>query len=117
MIWNSLCKTMNFGISLPQDDIVKIWSENEENIKKVFLSLKFWFDNRKLYHLIGYLISTENNKIEELYNNFKVKTKSDFTTELTTLINESIDINNIETLDYNDDKYLMFCYFSTLLQF
>tara|TARA_R110000868_G_scaffold144361_1_gene363342 strand:- start:2237 stop:3907 length:1671 start_codon:yes stop_codon:yes gene_type:complete len=91
-----------------QDDIVKIWSENEENIKKVFLSLKFWFDNRKLYHLIGYLISTENNKIEELYNNFKVKTKSDFTTELTTLINESIDINNIETLDYNDDKEEVF---------
>lgn len=91
-----------------QDDIVKIWSENEENIKKVFLSLKFWFDNRKLYHLIGYLISTGNNKIEELYNNFKVKTKSDFTTELITLITESIDINNIETLDYNDDKEEVF---------
>lgn len=91
-----------------QDDIVKIWSENEENIKKVFLSLKFWFDNRKLYHLIGYLISTGNNKIEELYNNFRVKTKSDFTTELTTLINESIDINNIEILDYNDDKEEVF---------
>jgi uncharacterized protein with ParB-like and HNH nuclease domain len=91
-----------------QDDIVKIWSENEENIKKVFLSLKYWFDNRKLYHLIGYLISTETNKIEELYNNFKIKTKSDFATELTTLINESIDINNIETLDYNDDKEKVF---------
>lgn len=91
-----------------QDDIVKIWSENEESIKKVFLSLKFWFDNRKLYHLIGYLISTENNKIEELYNNFKVKTKSEFTTELITLITESIDINNIETLDYNDNKKEVF---------
>ncbi len=91
-----------------QDNIVQIWSENEENIKKVFLSLKYWFDNRKLYHLIGYLISTGTNKIEELYNNFKVKTKSDFTTELTTLINESIDINNIETLDYNDDKEEVF---------
>jgi len=91
-----------------QNDIVKIWSENDESIKKVFLSLKFWFDNRKLYHLIGYLISTENNKIEELYNNFKVQTKSDFTVELTTLITESIDINNIETLDYNDDKEEVF---------
>lgn len=91
-----------------QNDIVKIWSENEENIKKVFLSLKFWFDNRKLYHLIGYLISTGSNKIEELYNNFKVQTKSDFTVELTTLINESIDLNNIETLDYNDDKEEVF---------
>lgn len=91
-----------------QNDIVKIWSENDESIKKVFLSLKFWFDNRKLYHLIGYLISTENNKIEELYNNFKVQTKSDFTVELTNLITESIDINNIETLDYNDDKEEVF---------
>ncbi len=32
-----------------QKDIVKIWSENEESIKKVFLSLKFWFDNRKWF--------------------------------------------------------------------
>ncbi|WP_343591304.1 DUF262 domain-containing protein [Flavobacterium sp.] len=91
-----------------QNDIVKIWSEDDENIKKVFLSIKYWYDNRKLYHLIGYLIATDKSKIQELYNSFKLKTKSTFRTELISKITKDIDIEKIETLDYNDNKEEIF---------
>lgn len=86
-----------------QDNITKLWSEKNENIKKVFLSLKYWFDNRKLYHLVGYLISTDTFSIENIYNDFKGKRKSEFEEYLLSKINEDIEFDRIDELDYNSD--------------
>ena len=88
-----------------QKDITKLWSEENENIKKVFLSLKYWYDNHKLYHLVGYLISTGTDtfSIKNIYNEFKEKRKSEFEEYLLSKINKDIKFERIDELDYNND--------------
>jgi uncharacterized protein with ParB-like and HNH nuclease domain len=86
-----------------QNKIVKLWSENDENIKKVFLSLKYWFDNRKLYHLVGYLISTDTLDIKKIYKDCKLKRKTEFEKYLLSRINDRIEPNAIDKFDYNND--------------
>lgn len=87
-----------------QEDIVKLWSEENESIKKVFLSLKYWFDNRKLYHLIGFLISEEVETVQSIYYDFKEKTKKEFQEDLYSKIKKIIKIQEIEKLDYEKNK-------------
>ena len=85
-------------------DIVNFWSEDNESIKKVFLSLKYWFDNRKLYHIIGFLISEEIETAQSLYQKFKEKTKSEFKQELYQIIREYINLDKIDELEYGKTK-------------
>lgn len=87
-----------------KDDIVKLWSEENESIKKVFLSLKYWFDNRKLYHLIGFLISEEIETAQSLYQKFKDKTKSEFRKNLYEIVKEHISLGDIDSLEYGKTK-------------
>jgi uncharacterized protein with ParB-like and HNH nuclease domain len=84
-----------------QDDIVKLWSENNESIKKVFLSLRYWFDNRKLYHLIGFLISEDKETTRTIYHEFKNQTKTEFRQNLYLKIKRIIKLENINTLEYD----------------
>ena len=87
-----------------KDDIVKLWSEHNESIKKVFLSLKYWFDNRKLYHLIGFLISENIETAQTLYQKFKEKTKTEFKEHLYQIIKEYIKLEKIDELEYGKTK-------------
>ena len=75
---NSKDKYATYRYFAEQKNIINLWSENDNNVKKIFLSLKYWFENRKLYHLIGYLISQEIKTIDKIYNTFKQNTKTDF---------------------------------------
>ena len=83
------------------EDIVSVWSEEDENIKKIFLSLKHWFADRELYHLIGYLIATDKMNIKEIYQLFQEQRKSDFRNELYSRIKGDLDLEKIGELDYN----------------
>ena len=97
-----------------QNSITGLWSEDEDNIKKVFLTLKHWFENRELYHLIGFLIST-GYQIKSIYKEAKDKTKKDFKNWLYDEIKVKIgDVDKIEEIEYgqNDSKIR-----STLLLF
>lgn len=88
-----------------QKNIIDLWSKNDNNIKKIFLSLKYWFEDRKLYHLIGYLISQEIKTIDEIYNTFKQNKKTDFIKILYKNIQDNIKLDNIEELEYGvNDK-------------
>ncbi len=103
-----------------QENIIKLWSEEDENIKKVFLSLKYWFDNRKLYHLVGFLISTGIYTINNIYNDCKEKSKMDFEDHLLSIIHRDIKIDSIDQLNYDDDytdvfKILLLFNIATLL--
>ncbi|WP_149206078.1 DUF262 domain-containing protein [Flavobacterium johnsoniae] len=86
-----------------QKHITNLWAENSENIKKIFLSLKYWFDNPKLYHLVGYLISTETYAVDDVYKLFKGKRKSKFADDLLLKIKTGINIDTIDDLDYNNN--------------
>ena len=83
-----------------QKDIVSTWSSEDENIKKIFLTLKFWYENRELYHLIGFLIATKIVTLRKLYSEFKNKTKKEFYSFLHTLIKSSINLDKLEELEY-----------------
>jgi len=88
-----------------QKNIIDLWSKNDNNVKKIFLSLKYWFEDRKLYHLIGYLISQEIKTIDEIYNIFKQNKKTDFIKILYKNIQDNVKLDNIEELEYGiNDK-------------
>jgi len=65
----------------------EIWTE----IQRYFQRLKEWFENIQLYHKIGYLIASESISLQELVNNSKDITKSEFQNSLDKLIAKSID--------------------------
>jgi uncharacterized protein with ParB-like and HNH nuclease domain len=83
-----------------QKDIINTWSSNEENIKKIFLTLKYWYDNRELYHLIGFIIATKIMTLRKLYIEFKSKTKKEFYRFLHKLIQSNISLDRLEELEY-----------------
>ena len=87
-----------------ENNIVELWSDENESIKKVFLSLKYWFDNRKLYHLIGFLISEDIETAQSLYQKFKDKTKSEFRKYLYKIVKKHINFEEIDTLEYGKTK-------------
>lgn len=83
-----------------QKNIISLWSANDENIKKIFLTFKYWYEDRELYHLIGFLIATKTIKLKELYKEFVNKTKSDFLSFLHTRIKNTINIHGLDDLEY-----------------
>jgi hypothetical protein len=89
-------------------DTKEIWKQ----IKNIFYTLKFWYEEREFYHLIGYLITIGKNitQIFEIYNNsknkedFKIKLKNEILKTLTSDLNEFLE--DINELSYGDKKLL-----------
>jgi len=85
-----------------------IWKK----IKNIFYTLKFWYEDRELYHLIGYLVSIGKNIVEvfEIYNksknkkDFKIKLKNKILKTLTSDLNKFLE--EIDELSYGDKKLL-----------
>ncbi|MDE7394955.1 MAG: DUF262 domain-containing protein [Clostridiales bacterium] len=73
------------------EDITKIW----EDILHRFLILKGWYNDRELYHKIGYLIATGDSKycLSEIFRKSKGIEKSKFNKLLDKLIRESVSLN------------------------
>lgn len=87
-----------------KEKIVELWSESEESVKKAYLSIKHWYDNDKLYHLIGFLIATNQRNVKSIYLDFSGKGKKEFESFLTNRVLENLDLDHIEELDYNTDS-------------
>ncbi len=81
------------------EGIVKLWSEDTNNIKKVFLTLKHWFEDRKLYHLIGFLI-TIGSDVKTIYEEARQRTKTEFKSWLY----NQIEIEEIRESDYPNNR-------------
>jgi uncharacterized protein with ParB-like and HNH nuclease domain len=67
-------------------------------IQKYFLLLKEWFENRNIYHKVGYLIAT-GEKLQDLIMNSEKKTKSVFESELNAKITNSLDLDKDKILE------------------
>jgi len=78
--------------------IDKIWKE----IKEYFLTFQEWFNDRELYHLVGYLITTELS-VQEIITQSKDKTKTNFRQYLRDQIKKKVNYN-IAKLDYNNNR-------------
>ena len=83
----------NDKIKIQKKSVLDLWTE----VKTLFLTLEEWYNDREIFHLIGFLIN-EGEKIENILTNFKSKKKQDFIGYLKSKIAElivKIDFNNI----------------------
>lgn len=77
----------------------KIWEE----IQDYYQLIKEWFENRNLYHKIGYLIAT-GDKLQDLVKESKGKTKSIFESELDIKIKKSLDLDREAILELSYER-------------
>lgn len=78
-------------------------SENWKEIKQYFQMLEEWYQDRELYHKIGYLI-TIGVDIKKILNDKKEKTKGDFINWVDRKIEEVLSQESIENLEYGKDN-------------
>jgi len=78
--------------------------ENWLEIKKYFQRFKEWFEERDLYHKIGYLVAIESITINELYQQSSLLTKTEFRDLLDTTIKNDLRNVTLESLQYGDKK-------------
>jgi uncharacterized protein with ParB-like and HNH nuclease domain len=83
-----------------QETIENNWLE----IKKYFQRFQEWFEERDLYHKIGYLIAIEAVTISDLYNKSINLTKTEFRVLLDNLIKNDLKNISLESLQYGDKR-------------
>jgi uncharacterized protein with ParB-like and HNH nuclease domain len=84
------------------------WSK----VKELYLKLKEWYTDNKLYHLIGYIIDRDFKKIADLIELSHGINKSKFELELISIIKNRLKlagvvddkIKSIQTINYEDDR-------------
>ncbi len=89
-----------FADKAKEGNLSHAWTD----IKKIFLTLKFWFKDIEYYHLVGFLVVSGISNIKEIYSKAKDKTKNDFNIFLKKKIKEKIKIENIDVLDYEKNR-------------
>ncbi|ENA1802875.1 DUF262 domain-containing protein [Flavobacterium psychrophilum] len=73
------------------------------NVKRYFLTLEEWYNNRDLYHLIGFLIEY-NTDINTLKKSSDTLTKIQFKKHLKSLIEKRLANIQLEELDYGNNN-------------
>lgn len=89
-----------FADMAKEDDLSHIWTD----IKKIFLTFKFWFKDTTSYHLVGFLVASNISDIKEIYSKAKDETKNDFNVFLKKKIKEKIKIEDIDELEYQKNR-------------
>ena len=87
-------------IKKDQKTIENNWLE----IKKYFQRFQEWFEERDLYHKIGYLIAIESVTIADLYNKSINLSKTEFRTLLDEAIKSDLKNVTLESLQYGDKR-------------
>lgn len=83
-------------------DKADVWQE----ILRYYQKLKEWYENFEIYHKVGYLIATQSISLQELLDESKDKTKSDFQQSLNEKIAQSINFNkDYANLSYESDAF------------
>ncbi|WP_306568241.1 DUF262 domain-containing protein [Flavobacterium lindanitolerans] len=83
-----------------QQTIENNWAE----IKRYFQRFNEWFNERDLYHKIGYLIATNSLTIRSLYDESKIRTKTQFREYLDIQIRNDLRNVSLENIQYGDSK-------------
>lgn len=77
---------------------------NWQEIKQYFQTFDEWFNERELYHKIGYLLLMESTSITELIEKSKSKTKKEYKTYLDKLIKRKLKNISLEEIQYGDKE-------------
>lgn len=104
-----------FSKKLNGDNIETNWND----VKKHYQSFLDWYEDRELYHKIGYLICTNCTTIKQLYDVSITSTKSTFKFYLDSLIKDELKNVKLDELQYNDknvDKVLLLYNILTMIK-
>lgn len=85
-------------ITKSQENIENNWKD----IKDYFQRFSEWFDDRELYHKIGYLICIKVTTIKEMYRKSSTMSKSEFKNYLDHLIKNDLKNVKLDELQYGD---------------
>ncbi len=102
-----------FSEKLKRDTIKDVWRE----VKQCFQTLEEWYQDRKLYHKIGYLIAI-GYSISEIYELRNSKSKTEFIKLINGKILEYLPNDDLGELQYGSEKIrniLLFHNVQTLL--
>lgn len=102
-----------FSEKLKQEKIKQVWRD----VKQCFQTLQEWYEDRKLYHKIGYLIATGFG-INEVYELKNSKSKKEFLNLINEKIIEYLPGDDLGELQYGSPKIrpiLLFHNVQTLL--
>lgn len=86
---------------------------NWQEVKRYFQRFSEWFNERELYHKIGFLISVDAVNIKKLYQESDKTTKSEFKTYLDELIKyqfRSIDLTELQYSDIKEVRKVLLLY-------
>ena len=78
--------------------------ENWKEIKRYFQRFQEWFEERDLYHKIGYLVTVDALNIKEIYDKSTSLTKKEFRNLLDGEIKNYLKNVSLENLQYGDKK-------------
>jgi len=78
--------------------------QNWKDVKDRYQRFREWFDERDLFHKIGYLVYIEEVSIRQLYDASYKLTKSGFRNYLDNLIKKSLKNVCLDELQYDDKK-------------
>lgn len=78
-------------------------NDNWQEIKKYFQTLEEWFNDRKLYHKIGFLIAIGTN-IKTILGNKENKSKNEFGKWISEEIKKSVSKKQVDELEYGQDN-------------
>ncbi|WP_202903442.1 DUF262 domain-containing protein [Lachnoclostridium phytofermentans] len=78
--------------------------ENWKEVKKYYQSFLDWYDDRELYHKIGYIICISSTTIKKLYNVSITSTKSEFKNYLDDAVKSELKNVKLDELQYSDRK-------------
>jgi uncharacterized protein with ParB-like and HNH nuclease domain len=83
------------------DNTEQIITDNWKEIKRCFQTLQNWFDNRELYHKIGFLI-TLGEDVKNLIIKSQTQNKSDFTVFIDDKIKNKFSNIQIDDIEYGN---------------
>ena len=90
----------HFVEKLKDSNIKEVWKQ----VKQCFQVLEEWYNDRKLYHKVGFLVAT-GSRIKDIFDSSKGKSKSEFLNDLNQKIHDSvISKDDISTLKYRSEK-------------
>jgi hypothetical protein len=75
-------------------------NDNWQEIKKYYQTLEEWYNDRELYHKIGYLIAIGTN-IKNILKEKKEKSKTEFSNWINQEIESKLKTVNLEKVEYN----------------
>lgn len=85
------------------DEKKKPYEDFWQEVKQTFLTLRYWYEDHEIYHLVGFLVATKF-KVKDIYDKVKDKTKTKFREYLKTKIKEKIEIDRLEKLKYGENN-------------